>query len=356
MTPPAPIDIGPIDIPPIDVGPIDVGPIPNLNLPALPGPSPIGLTYTTDLGAVLAGFVPAIGSAVQTGEEILSGLLDQPSKLGQAIVDSDFARLMAGDVGAVAETIATEPEAALAINPLTALLAGFFLPSATSSSDTTIDPAAGPFASVFPVPELPPFELPPPPEFTLPPELTIFGDRPAPTRALPPPPLDFPPIGGGPIPNPLAIGPVGRPAPRLQPGPRFSGGTLRPSPAPFLQPLPSTPRPSPAPTISIAPQPMPLPRAAAGPGSLAGGSPLTGFQSTPVPSRGSSPGLATLTMGSCSCTQDEAATKRKQKYGCRQGYFRETSGGITYKTWSTRKCPSSKTKPPSRQRARPITS
>lgn len=39
---------------------------------------------------------------------------------------------------------------------------------------------------------------------------------------------------------------------------------------------------------------------------------------------------------SCECPE---VKPKKKRLSCRQGYFRETSRGITYKTWSTRKCP-----------------
>lgn len=46
----------------------------------------------------------------------------------------------------------------------------------------------------------------------------------------------------------------------------------------------------------------------------------------------------------------------KRKYGCEQGYYRETATGIVYKKWSTRKCPSSKANSRSQRPGRPITS
>lgn len=38
----------------------------------------------------------------------------------------------------------------------------------------------------------------------------------------------------------------------------------------------------------------------------------------------------------CECPE---VKPKKKRLSCRQGYFRETARGITYKTWSTRKCP-----------------
>lgn len=346
-------------VPDIDVGPIDVGP-PTANLPTSPGVGPIGLTYTTDLAAVLAGAAVNVGKVVESGASVFERLLNMPTQLGQEandfarlmsgdVPDADFARLMQGDVGSGV----LAPEEALALNPLIAGLGLLLAPSPLGAADTVLDPAALYGAGDFPMPTLPEPQLPPPPDFALPPEAVVFGDRPAPTRAFEPPPLFDPgpigvPIPSGSKPKPV-VTPV--PAPFVTPQPR--SGT-EPVPLPRLAPTPRLsplPRALPVPELSPAPAPAPRPQ-----NPLQGGSPLTGFESQPVPSRAGSPGLATLTMGSCSCTQDEAATKRKEKYGCRQGYFRETSGGITYTTWSTRRCPSSKAKPRSQRVARPITS
>lgn len=340
-------------VPDINVGPIDLpSTTPQLNFQA-PPPAPIGLTYTTDLAAVLAGAAVNVGKLAESGASVFERLLSMPTQLGQEasdfarlmagdVPDADFARLMQGDVGSGV----LAPEEGLALNPFIAGLGLLLAPSPLGAADTVLDPAALFGAGDFPMPTLPEPQLPPPPDFALPPEAVVFGDRPAPTRAPELPPLIDPgPIGvpfpSGSKPRPV-VSPI--PAPFIVPQPR---GGIEPVPV-RTAPMP---RPQPLPRASPAPAPSPSTQ-----GPLAGGSPLTGFESQPVPSKAGSPGLATLTMGSCSCTQDEAATKRKQKYGCRQGYFRETSGGITYTTWSTRKCPSSKAKPASAQRGRPITS
>lgn len=62
--------------------------------------------------------------------------------------------------------------------------------------------------------------------------------------------------------------------------------------------------------------------------------------STPELARRDLTALRTQEVGSkpksCECPDVKTKKPRRQ---CRQGYFRENARGITYKTWSTRKCP-----------------
>lgn len=147
--------------------------------------------------------------------------------------------------------------------------------------------------------------------------------------------------GRTPVPQPTA-------PPRVAPTPR-------PTPTPFASPAPTpAPAPAPAPAPVLAPPPFVAPSVGYQ-GPLVGGSPLTGLGSVPVPFTSPKPlrasgvpaAQATATAASipsCFCPQNNKQdAERKKKYGCRQGYFRESALGITYKTWSTRKCPSSKT-------------
>lgn len=409
------------EIPPPDVGPIDIPSPPPLTFQA-PPPSPIGLTYTDNLAAAIAAGIGSYaqtaaetgGKALMTGEELFASLLEKSSSGAGTMEDilargdADFARLMQGDVGSGVLASGEEAAGGALFGPFAALLAGGLLPSSLGAADTVLDPGGTYGLGDFPMPELPAFELPPPPDFSLPPELTVFGDRPAPTRASEPPPLTWPDIAAPgitvPKPRPSDVGTI----PAAQPGPVFVGslpvplepmplpkelptarvGTPTPSrpapvvlappilepapipkasaPAPFLEPLPNPvifPQPLPGVTTATSPlpfevplpQPGPQPKTQPSPTPILA-SPAPGSSGLPEPLTAIEPGSATLPLGQTSCPGSAQDTKRKQKYGCRQGYFRETAGGIQYTTWSTRKCPSSKIKSRSRQPGRPITS
>lgn len=226
-----------------------------------------------------------------------------------------------------------------------------------------------------PLPEFPPLDIPTPqlsPEPALEPipELTVtapalpyefFPSEPGATRSpggnVTQPDFEYP---LSPAISPTRI--IGPAAPRLSPGlspnvkpipapapaptPRVS-----PAPSPFAQPAPA--RAAPVPTMT-APQ-VPTSR---GPSSSSLTAPQAGALGSVPPARIGVPAkTATATSSaSCTCPGTKGDEQRKEKYGCRQGYFNETADGITYITWSTRRCPSSKTSSPSQRARRPTTS
>lgn len=152
----------------------------------------------------------------------------------------------------------------------------------------------------------------------------------------------------GKSPNPFvspATGPAARPGSRvgtparpghpLPPPQGLTGvntppvGSTRPIPSPKPQPPKKPPKP-PAPVTTKDDTSSPTP---GGPG---------GGDAAPGPGGGG---------GSSKCLCPSKKTpEQKKKYGCEQGYYRETKDGITYKKWSTRKCQSSKTSSPSQRR------
>lgn len=251
-----------------------------------------------------------------------------------------------------------------------------------------IDYGGGPFVIpdvAIPSEDFAPVEIPLEPAPELLPEVQVFAPRPAPIIA--PTPTFYPEENPGAqreagvpprgLPDVPQLSPaIGRPAgrPRVVPTPRAIPGPLRrvapgpsPTPAPSPSPAPApspAPGPGPSPSPSPAPSPQPVPRPIGRPGrSPVPGAPigrLTGPQTAGVPSPSSSPAPTpeadeAAKRAGCECpgtkTKDE-----KKKYGCGQGYYRETNEGITYKQWSTRRCQSSKANSRSPQQGRPITS
>jgi hypothetical protein len=227
----------------------------------------------------------------------------------------------------------------------------------------------------------------------LPPEYTVFGDRftfypnEEPGRLPSNAPEQLPAIAFPPFISPAPR--ISVPPPRISPSPpgtlplspaQPSPGTIpsspAPSPAPGRRVIPKTPpagepstvpganpfvSPSPAPSPAAQPVPdifpfpfpsptsRPLPRGGNRPITASPGNPfLTGSQPGTVPSAQAQPQPQPnpdKAGGDCTCTKTKDE-ERKKKNGCRQGYFRESLKGITYTTWSTRKCPSSKASSP----------
>lgn len=239
-------------------------------------------------------------------------------------------------------------------------------------------------------PSLPPtvpIEMPEPDlSRVLPPEYTVFGDRftfypeeePGRLPSNAPeqlPAVAFPPFQM-PAPRVTPVAPrVPVPAPLInpyspaQPSPGSTPSLPAPGPAPGRRVIPKTPpaaepstvpgaqpfaSPSPSPSPAAQPIPdffpfpaptpaqRPLPRVGNRPITASPGNPfLTGPQASAVPSAQAQPQpqpSPSTAGGDCTCTKTKD-DERKKKHGCRQGYFRETAKGITYTTWSTRKCP-----------------
>lgn len=184
----------------------------------------------------------------------------------------------------------------------------------------------------LPLPEIVPEPLP------FAPEITVTGTRPEPV--IPFLPFDWAStgLGSGLFPS-LRTAPAG-PAPA-----RGSSPSKLTTPAGAPPSIPVNPGSSvltqPNPFVS----PLPSPKS----GGVPVYPPLTRADSAGVPSSPGSQARKRTQVVPVGICPSERSTKDKEKFGCRQGYFRETSTGITYITWSTRKCPSSKTSSPSRR-------
>ncbi len=266
------------------------------------------------------------------------------------------------------------------------------LPTARDRKKKPINYGGGPFTIPdvqIPSTDFAPVEIPDVTAPELLPEVQVTAPRPI---TIVPQPYEFTPSSepgaersrGGNVPELPHIAPlapaVGRPAgnPRVAPAPRGTPGPdIRPRPGTTPGPGPGTaPGPAPGPATAPAPGPGTKPAPAPGPGTapqpqpgrpgtktkpgVTGKGGLTSPSTGGLQSPGSAPGPATDPDAAakkagydCPSTKTEDETK---KFGCGQGYYRETQTGITYKQWSTRKCQSSKGNSASQRQGRPITS
>lgn len=300
-----------------------------------------------------------------TGEDLLRDLLDlrdfQPNAQPQTEFEkllgqtpkSDFERLLEQrdytppdqqleEIQVQAESTAKVPVTALTFAALASLYIGRGLdalfnyearPQARDPRSKVVPPPPDIFDVPIPAAETP--QLPPIASDLVPSleEQTVTAPRTLPLSIIS---LLF---------NPFQAIPAGDPR-------AFSAPRPVTQPNPFVSPLPS-PRPTgiPLPEVIPAAKPQPSP-------SLTGVQepvlPSTRTKKKPAPETRKAPAPETQPQPEeCPSTKTEAY---KKKYGCEQGYYRETATGIVYKKWSTRKCPSSKANSRSLPQGRPITS
>jgi hypothetical protein len=153
-----------------------------------------------------------------------------------------------------------------------------------------------------------------------------------------------------PRPGDVGTGPRIKTPPRTSIGPGTGIGPgidvpplVKVPPVPKVPKTPSVPETPPLTPPRIVPVPLP-PKVG----------PATAPKTPPVDA--STPALTKVTECACPAPGSKKDKERKKKYGCRQGYFRETEKGINYITWSTRHCQSSKTNSLSPLQGRPQTS
>ena len=236
----------------------------------------------------------------------------------------------------------------------------------------------------LPQPEIvyPPIEVAPPPYFEVQEPtpltpITVTGRAGPSPYVLPPMPEFFPgepgtmASPGGNVPQPDYIPQlppaVGFPMPAVPTAPAvpLPRRTVEPVPRTFPEPSPvPSPRPSPIPSTSPSPGPRPMVRPV-----IPLGRPIesptptrvmpdVGMPFIPLPAakkptpRLTTPiqtGVPSFGIEPIADAQPQTKGKKcspskqedKKKHGCRQGYFRETTAGVTFITWSRRHCPSS---------------